>query len=109
MHRDSPAGAVGQVDPRILAARDAALVEKPHSVNQRAALRRPFHQSQLTRHRGLPRSYRLLYSISLTIKDGAHRIAPMHRMSGKVRSRKKSLFLRFGPLAVMSAGFITAL
>src|SRR5271157_1062316 len=106
MHRDSPAGAVGQADPRILDARDAALVENPHPINQRSALRRSFDQSQLTHHRDLPRSYRLLYSITLTIKDDAHRIAPMDQMSTKVRLRETVRFPRFALLAVMSAALM---
>src|SRR5208282_3502472 len=77
MHRDAAAGAVGLVDARVLDAGYSAGIEDAHPINQRAALRRSFHQGQLTRHRGLPRSYRLVYSISLIIKDGAHRMAPM--------------------------------
>jgi hypothetical protein len=48
----------------------------------------------------------LLYSISLTIKDGAHTIAPMDGMPTKVQLWKKTRSPRFGLLAGISAALI---
>ena len=50
----------------------------------------------------------MLYSITLTIKDGAHRIAPMEQMSIGTPLLKKSRFPRFALLAVVSATLIFA-
>src|ERR1700678_991877 len=108
MHRDAAAGAVGQIDARVLDSRDAARVEDAHPVNQRAALRRSFHQSQLTRHRGLPRSYSLLYSIPLTIRDGAHKIAPMDGRRWKCQIMKNARFSQLILLAIMTTAIAFA-
>ncbi len=50
----------------------------------------------------------MLYSITLTIKDGAHRIAPMEQMSIGTPLLKKSRFPRFALSAVVSATLIFA-
>src|SRR5690348_635243 len=71
MHRDTSAAAVGKVDPRVLDTGDSPGIEDAHPIDQRSTLRRPFHQSQLTRHQGLPRAITdgMLYSISVKFID----------------------------------------
>jgi hypothetical protein len=48
----------------------------------------------------------MLYSITLTIKDGAPRIAPMDGMSIRTLHPEKSRFPRFAVLAIMAAALI---
>jgi hypothetical protein len=50
----------------------------------------------------------MLYSITLTIKDGAPTIAPMDGMSIRTLPLKKVRFPRFSLLAIMSAALIFA-
>jgi len=50
----------------------------------------------------------MLYSITLTIKDGAPRIAPMDGMSIRTLPLKRARFPRFALLAIVSASLIFA-